>query len=66
MAKCEICEKNIMWGRHISITRSQVSRRAKRNWKPNVRRIKILDNGAPRYAYVCTSCMRSNKVTRAV
>ncbi|MBQ3848804.1 MAG: 50S ribosomal protein L28 [Clostridia bacterium] len=65
MAKCEICEKNMMFGRHISITRSQVSRRAKRNWKTNVRRIKILVDGSPKYAYVCTACMRSGKVTRA-
>ena len=67
MAKCEFCDKNMMYGRHISITRSQVSRRAKRDWKVNVRRVKIVDtNGAARYAYVCTSCLRNGKVTRAV
>ncbi|MBO5417287.1 MAG: 50S ribosomal protein L28 [Clostridia bacterium] len=67
MAKCEVCSKDMMFGRHISITRSQVSRRAKRNWKVNVRRVKIVDSkGASRYAYVCTSCLRSGKVTRAV
>lgn len=66
MAKCEICDKSMIFGRRISITRSQVSRRAKRNWKPNVRRIKINDNGSPRYAHVCTSCIKSNKVTRAI
>ncbi len=67
MAKCEVCSKDMMFGRHISITRSQVSRRAKRNWKVNVRRVKIVDSkGAARYAYVCTSCLRSGKVTRAV
>ena len=67
MAKCEVCSKDMMFGRHISITRSQVSRRAKRNWKVNVRRVKIVDSkGTSRYAYVCTSCLRSGKVTRAV
>ena len=66
MAKCEFCTKGMLYGRHISITRSQVSRRAKRNWKPNVRRVRIMDNGAKRYAHVCTSCLKSNKVTRAV
>lgn len=67
MAKCEVCEKNMMYGRHISITRSQVSRRAKRDWKVNVRRVKIVDaKGAVRHAYVCTSCLRSGKVQRAV
>ena len=66
MARCEICDRDMRFGRHISITRSQVSRRAKRNWKTNVRRVKILDKGTPRYAHVCTSCLRSGKVTRAV
>lgn len=66
MAKCEFCDKNMMFGRRISITRSQVSRRAKRNWKPNIRRVKIVMNGTPRYAHVCTSCLKSGKVTRAV
>ena len=66
MASCEFCSKDMLFGRHISITRSQVSRRAKRNWKPNVRRVKIMVNGTPRYAHVCTSCLKSGKVTRAV
>lgn len=67
MAKCEVCEKNMMYGRHISITRSQVSRRAKRDWKVNVRRVRIIDaKGVTRHAYVCTSCLRSGKVQRAV
>ncbi len=67
MAKCEVCEKNMMYGRHISITRSQVSRRAKRDWKVNIRRVKIVDaNGTVRHAYVCASCLRAGKVKRAV
>jgi len=66
MARCEFCSKDMLFGRHISITRSQVSRRAKRNWKPNVRKVRIIENGTPRHAHVCTSCLRSNKVTRAV
>ena len=66
MAKCEICSKNMLFGRHISITRSQVSRRAKRDWKVNVRRVKIVDDkGIVRHAYVCTSCLRSGLVKRA-
>jgi large subunit ribosomal protein L28 len=37
-----------------------------RTFKPNVRKVKIVDNGTTRSAYVCTRCLRSNKVTRAV
>ncbi len=66
MAKCEICDKGIRTGHQISITRSQVSRRANRIWKPNIKKIKIIDNGTPRTIKICTSCLRSNKVTRAI
>ena len=67
MAKCEVCDKKRITGRRISITRSQVSRRALRDWKPNVKKIQIREtSGNVRRAHVCTRCLRSNKVTRAL
>ena len=66
MAKCEICEKGQIKGHRISINRSQVSRRANRKWKPNVKKVKIIDNGTVKAIYICTRCLRSNKVTRAI
>jgi len=67
MAKCEVCSKGIRTGHRISITRSQVSRRANRTWKPNLKKIRIVENnGTVRSANVCTKCMRSNKVKRAI
>ena len=67
MAKCEVCDKGIQTGHRISITRSQVSRRANRMWRPNVKKVQIREkNGAVRRAKVCTRCLRSNKVTRAI
>ncbi|NDO46821.1 50S ribosomal protein L28 [Clostridium sp. MD294] len=66
MAKCEICEKGQMKGHRISINRSQVSRRANRKWKPNVKKVKIIDSGTVKSIYICTRCLRSNKVTRAI
>ena len=65
MAKCELCQKDILFGRKISITRSQVSRRALAKQKPNVRRVKVVVNGTPCTKYVCTRCLRSGAVTRA-
>ncbi|MBO4927880.1 MAG: 50S ribosomal protein L28, partial [Clostridiales bacterium] len=41
MAKCEICQKDTHFGRKISITRSQVSRRALTQQQPNVRNVKV-------------------------
>ncbi len=66
MAKCEICEKSVRTGHRISINRSQVSRRANRTWKPNVKKTKIIENGTVKSINVCTRCLRSNKVTRAI
>ena len=66
MAKCEICDKSFQTGHKISITRSQVSRRANKMWKANVKKIKINDNGTIRSIHICTKCMRSGKVARAV
>jgi len=67
MARCEVCDKGIRTGHKISITRSQVSRRANRMWRPNIKKVQIREaNGAVRKAKVCTSCLRSNKVTRAI
>ena len=55
MAKCEFCDKG-----------SHSHRRSNRMWKPNVKRVKAIVDGSPRHVYVCTRCMRSGKVTRAV
>jgi len=67
MAKCEVCDKGIQTGHRVSITRSQVSRRANRMWRSNVKKVQVVEkNGAIRRAKVCTRCLRSKKVTRAV
>ena len=67
MAKCEVCDKGILTGHRISITRSQVSRRANKTWRSNVKKVQVVDEkGTVRKAKVCTRCLRSKKVTRAV
>ena len=45
MAKCEICEKSINYGNKLSITRSHISKRTSRTWKPNLRSVKAIVNG---------------------
>jgi len=67
MARCEICDKSMITGHRISITRSQVSRRANRRWKANVKKLQIReDDGTVRSIHICTRCLRSNKVTRNI
>ena len=62
MAKCEFCGKGVNFG--IQVSHSH--RRSNRPWKPNVKRVKAVVDGAPKHVYVCTRCLRSGKVTRAV
>ena len=62
MAKCDICEKKVTFG--IKVSHSH--RRSNRTWKPNVKRVKALVNGSPKRINVCTRCMRSGLVVRAV
>ena len=62
MAKCSCCGKGVTFG--IKVSHSH--RRSNRTWKPNVKRVKAIVNGSPRHVYVCTRCMRSGKVTRAI
>ena len=62
MAKCEFCDKGVVFG----ILVSHSHRRSNRPWKPNVKRVKAIVNGTPKHVYVCTRCLRSGKVTRAV
>jgi large subunit ribosomal protein L28 len=62
MAKCDICGKGVTFG--IKVSHSH--RRSNRAFRPNVKRVKVLVNGIPQHIYVCTRCLRSGKVVRAV
>ena len=62
MAKCDICNKGVTFG--IKVSHSH--RRSNRAWKPNVVKVKAIVNGTPKRVNVCTRCLRSGKVTRAV
>ncbi len=66
MAKCSICDKARQKGHRISINRSQVSRRANKTWKANIKKVKIVENGTVKSVYICARCLRANKVTRAI
>lgn len=62
MAKCSICNKGTIFGNN----RSHAMNQTNRTYRANVKKVKIVDNGTPKTAYVCTRCLRSNKVTRAI
>ena len=62
MAKCNFCEKSVVFGLKVSHS----NRKTNRTWKPNIRKVKAVVNGTNKSVYVCTRCMRSGKVQRAV
>jgi large subunit ribosomal protein L28 len=60
--KCHICGKGPMVGNSISHAHNL----NKRRWMPNLKKLRIMENGSVRRAYVCTRCIRSGKVEKAL
>jgi len=60
--KCIVCNKGTVFGNN----RSHALNKTRRTWKPNLQKVRILVDGTPQRAYVCTRCLRSNKVERVV
>lgn len=65
MARCAICNKSLNYGNKLSVTRSHISKRTSRTWKPNLRTVKTIVNGEPKRIKVCAKCLRSGKVKKA-
>lgn len=59
---CAICGKTK--GTGMQVSHSHI--RNKKVWAPNLQNVKIILNGAPRKLKVCTRCLRSGKVQRAI
>lgn len=60
--KCAVCGKGVTVGMNMS--HSHI--RTKRTWMPNLQRVKAIIDGSPRRILVCTRCLRSGKVQRAI
>lgn len=65
MARCEVCDKSVSHGNKLSITRSHISKRSPRTWKPNLRSVKAEVDGEVKRISVCAKCLRDGKVKRA-
>jgi len=65
MAKCVCCGKETSFGKQLSITRSHISKRSPRTWKPNLRSVKAEIDGEVKRINVCAKCLRDGKVKRA-
>jgi large subunit ribosomal protein L28 len=55
MARCEICDKKTVTGHNVSHS----MRHTKRQWKPNIQKVTIYENGQPRTVKICSRCLRT-------
>lgn len=60
--KCDVCGR----GPDTGFAVSHSNRHNKRRWLPNLQRVKVLEGGTPRRLHVCTTCLKSGKVRRAI
>lgn len=60
--RCEICGKDVAHGNQVSHS----NRKSSRTWAPNLQRVRAVVDGTVRRIRVCTRCLRSGRVQRAV
>ena len=58
----EGCQKGAMGGHNVS----HANRKSNRVWLPNTQRVRVTVDGTVRHRNVCTRCLRSGKVERAL
>ncbi len=59
--RCKICGKGPSFGNVIS----HANNTRRRRWNPNLQRVRAVVEGARMHIRVCTSCIRSGRVTKA-
>lgn len=59
---CEVCEKGTLNGNNVSHS----NRKTHRLWAPNVQRVRVEVDGQVKHMSVCTRCLRSGYVKRAL
>tara|TARA_Y100001970_G_C14054142_1_gene760568 strand:+ start:278 stop:469 length:192 start_codon:yes stop_codon:yes gene_type:complete len=59
---CEICGKKPITGNNVSHSHHKTRRR----WLPNLQRVRAKVNGVVKRIKVCTNCIKSGKVIKAI
>ncbi|MGE5507418.1 MAG: 50S ribosomal protein L28 [Chitinophagales bacterium] len=59
---CSVCGKGKLSGHSVSHSNIKTNR----TWEPNLQKVRIIVDGAPERAYVCTKCLKAGKVKRAI
>lgn len=61
-ATCEICGKGPAYGNNVSHAHNKTRRR----WNPNLQKVRAVQKGQIKQIRVCSRCLRSGAVTKAV
>ena len=59
---CEVCAKGTISGHNVSHS----NRKTNRIWAPNVQNVLVVVDGTVKRMNVCTRCLRSGNVQRAL
>jgi large subunit ribosomal protein L28 len=59
---CAICGKGPSFGNNVS----HANNKTRRTWYPNLQKIKAVTKGTVKSLKVCTRCIRSGYVTKAL
>jgi len=71
---CELCGKHVAFGRKIArrglpkskggvgLKTTGITRRV---FRPNLQKVRVLENGHARRARVCTACIRTGRIRKA-
>lgn len=60
--KCDVCGKGSLSGNKVSHSNIKT----KTQWNPNLQKVKAVVEGSVKRVQVCTRCIRSGKVQKAV
>ncbi|MEA1986880.1 MAG: 50S ribosomal protein L28 [Candidatus Marinimicrobia bacterium] len=59
---CEVCGKKPIFGNNVS----HANNRTRRRWNPNLQKIKVNMNGTIKRIKVCTDCIKSDRIVKAL
>jgi len=59
--RCDVCDKGVMYGNNVSHAKN----RTRRRWEPNLKKLRVVYEGAIRTMKVCTRCLKAGKVAKA-
>lgn len=60
--RCDVCGKGPAFGNNISHAHNVTARR----WNPNIQKIRVIVKGTHMRLNVCTRCIRSGRIEKAI